>query len=187
MRKQTRAVLAAAPLSLALLLAACGSDDDSADTTTTTTTSEASASSSSETTETTAGGETTTPPSSEATTSSSAPETTTPPSDATEPATTAPPEDGTEGEFGRSAAAQLVRAWGAGDRDRALELATPRAVGMFDPGGPDWELTGCDGAAGTIYCTFDSVSKAMTLQVAQPNVPDESGELPLIDRVEFLP
>ena len=188
MRSTTRSALAAVPLGLVLLLVGCGGDDSAGPTTTTTTEATTSApSSEAPTTAPPASSETTAPP------TTAAPDTTAPPaSGATEPVpTTAPAEDGTEGEYGQSPAAQLVRAWGAGDRERALELATPRAVdrlfGLFDPGGPDWELTGCEGAAGTLYCVFDSASKATTLQVAQPNVPDDSGRPPLIDRVEFHP
>jgi hypothetical protein len=178
MRNTKRAALWGAPLSLALLLAACG-DDDSADDSTTTTTE--ATTSSSETTVSTAPPET-------PTTATTAPPTSATASPATETPTTAP-DDGTEGEYGNSPAAQLIRAWGAGDRDRALELATPEAVdelfGTFDPGGDDWDLTGCDGAAGTLYCTFDSASKAMTVRVAQPNVAGEDGEFPPISRIEF--
>lgn len=137
--------MAAAPLSLALLLAACGSDDESADTTTTTTTTEAATSSSS--------GSTSPPPSTE-TTSAPATETTAPPSQAGDPL----PEPGTPW------AAELVRAWGAGDRERAAELATPEAVDALfaahDAGGPDWELLSCDSTAGSQICTFTSAAQA---------------------------
>jgi hypothetical protein len=153
MRKHTRAALAAAPLSLALLLAACGSDDDdSADTTTTTTTTEATTSSSSEPSETSA------PGSSEVDTP--------PPSDpaATEPASQAGDPLPTQGD---AWASELVRAWGAGDRDRAAELATPEALdqlfGYEDPGGDDWELQSCDSTAMALLCTFTSASRSASL------------------------
>ncbi len=176
MRKHRRTALAAAPLSLALLLAAC-SDDDSADPTTTTTTTEAEPSSSSETTA---------PPPSE---------TTAPPSSSE---TTAPPDDGGGGGGeGQPAdheawAAEPVRAWGAGDRERAGELADPLVVDQLfthaDPGGDDWEAAGCDGAAGTIYCTFTSASRGERLTTGQRTMPDEAtGALAPVSRATFEP
>lgn len=180
MHTLTRTGLAGAAVALVLLLAGACSDGEGEDGAAPSTTTDAS------TTTTTAppATETSAPPASETSAPASS-ETTAPP--VTE--TTAPPEDGTEGEYGRSAAAQLIRAWGAGDRDRALQLATPEAVdelfGTFDPGGDDWDLATCDGAAGTIYCTFESASKAMTVTVGQPNVPDESGSVPLIAQIDF--
>jgi hypothetical protein len=151
MRNPKRAALVAAPLSLALLLAAC-SDDDSADPTPTTTTTEATSSSSE--------GETTAPPASETT----APPATEPASEAGSPLPTDP----------QDWAAELVRAWGAGDRDRAGELATPEVVdqlfGHADPGGGDWEPIRCEGAAGTTYCSFASASRGEGLTTQQPTV-----------------
>lgn len=150
MRKPKRAALAAAPLSLALLLAACSGDDDSADDTTTTTTTEA----------TTASPETTAPPPTS--------ETTAPPADET----TAPPETSSEAgsplpESGAAAASELVRAWGAGDRARAAELATPEVVdqlfGHAEVGGDDWERLWCDSTAVELYCTFTSASRRESL------------------------
>jgi hypothetical protein len=188
MKTTTRTALAGVPLSLALLVAgACSDDgDDSAGESTTSTeaTTTAPTSSSSSEDETTASS-TTPPPSSETT----VPPSTDPPSPTQD---TAPPptDDGTEGEFGNTRAAQLVRAWGAGDRDRALELATPEAVDAlfaeYDPGGDDWELISCEGAAGTYYCEFHSASKDRTLTVRQPNVPlEDTGEPGPIGGVEF--
>jgi len=159
----TRAALAAAPLSLALLLAACSGDDDSADsTTTTTTTTEATTSASSgSSSDTTAGpsSETTAPPT----------ETTTPPG--AEPASEAgSPLPGDP----QGWASELVRAWGAGDRERAAELATPEVVdqlfGHAAVGGGDWDLLRCEGAAGTTYCTFTSASRGEALTTQQPTV-----------------
>lgn len=157
MRNHRRA-LVAAPLSLALLLAgACSDDDDSADDTTTTTTTEAASSSSSES-ETTAS---TAPPDS-ATTAPPASETTAPAE--TEPASEAGsplPEPGTP------RAEELVRAWGAGDRERAAELAAPEVVDQLfahaEAGGDDWALLSCDSTAGSQLCTFTSASRAESL------------------------
>ncbi|HMJ77032.1 MAG TPA: hypothetical protein VK507_13735 [Iamia sp.] len=166
-----RAALAAVPLSLALLLAACG-DDDSADPTTTTTT------------------EATTSSASSSSASSSTSET---PPDTAEP--TSAPEDGGEAPPPADAeawAAELVRAWGSGDRDRAGQLAVPEVVEQLfvhaDPGGDDWEAAGCDGAAGTIYCTFTSASRGERLATGQPSMPDEAtGALQPVSRATFEP
>lgn len=174
MRNTKRAALWGAPLSLALLLAACG-DDDSADPPTTTTTEATTASS-----ETTAS---TGPPTSE-----------TPAPPPTGEATVPPDEGGgAEQPADHEAwAAELVRAWGEGDRERAGRLAAPEAVDQLfahaDPGGDDWEAAGCDGAAGTIYCTFTSASRGERLTTAQRTMPDEAtGALPPIGRVSFAP
>jgi hypothetical protein len=145
MRNNTRAALAAAPLSLALLLAACGSDDSADPTTTTTTTTEATTSS-------------TAPPASS--------ETTAPPTGGTTPPETAPPSQAGDPlpEAGTPWAAELVRAWGAGDRDRAAELATAEVVdqlfGHAEAGGEDWALLSCDSTAGSQICTFTSAARA---------------------------
>ncbi|HEV7722655.1 MAG TPA: hypothetical protein VGO60_15290 [Iamia sp.] len=172
MRNHTRAALAAAPLSLALLLAACGDDDSADPTTTTTTTTEAA----------------TTAPSTEA-----PPSETAAPPDTAEP--TSPPDDG--GEAGMPAdqeawAAELVRAWGSGDRERAGQLAEPGVVDQLfahaDPGGDDWEAAGCDGAAGTIYCTFTSASRGERLTTGQPTMPNEAtGVIDPVSRATFEP
>ncbi len=167
--RNKRAAIAAAPLSLALLLAACGSDDDSADTTdTTTTTTEA----------TTASSETTAPPASE---------TTAPPSSGE---TTAPPDTGARPGDTEAWAVELVRAWGAGERDRAAELATAEVVDTLfehaDPGGGDWVLDRCEGAAGSAYCTFSQASTGASLVTHQANMPDEgTGQLPPVDSAEL--
>lgn len=155
MKHHRRTALAAAPLSLALLLAACGSDDDSADPTPTTTTEATSPSS-----------ETTAPPASET-------EPSTPPSSDAGPPPSSEAETPSQAgdplpEGGAAWAAELVRAWGAGDRDRAAELATPEAVdqlfGHEDPGGTDWELLSCDSTAGSQICTFVSASRSASLR-----------------------
>lgn len=159
MRNHRRAALAAAPLSLALLLAACSDDDDSADrtttTTTTTTTEAASPPSSAET------GPTALPPS-----EGEPGDTTAPPSQAGDPLPTAGTTEW---------AAELVRAWGAGDRERAAELATPEVVdrlfGHADPGGDDWELLACDSTAVEWYCTFTSASRGESLTTQQGTDP----------------
>lgn len=151
MRNPRRTAIAAAPLTLALLLAACSDDDPADDATTTTTAAEAEATSSS-TASAPSETEATEPPSSETT----APPETEPPSQAGDPL----PEAG-------DVAPELVRAWGAGDRERAAELATPAVVdqlfGHADPGGDDWELLSCDSTAIEQICTFTSVSRGESL------------------------
>lgn len=55
-------------------------------------------------------------------------------------------------------ATALVEAWATGDTATARVLATQEAVDAlfaYDPGGPGlWQLEGCEGAAGSSYCTF---------------------------------
>jgi hypothetical protein len=152
MRNHGRTALAAAPLSLALLLAACG--DDSADPTTTTTTTEGTTASSSETSGTTA------PPSPPPAGESSAPVSDGPPSDVGEPL----PEPGADW------AATLVRAWGASDRERAAELGTPEVVDQVfgsDLYETDWALLSCDSTAVELYCTFTSPRLGRSLVTRQ--------------------
>lgn len=52
----------------------------------------------------------------------------------------------------------LVIAWGSGNRAEALRYATPEVVSTLfsahSPGGPHWDQTGVEGAAGTIYVTY---------------------------------
>ncbi|WCO65482.1 hypothetical protein PO878_13345 [Iamia majanohamensis] len=137
-----------------LLLAGCGRSDDADDATPTTTT----------------GATATTAPSSTAATTVS---TTTGPPPPSAPSTTAATDDGAAlPATAQDWMAELVRAWGAGDREGAATLATPDTVAELfahaDPGGPDWALQGCDGAAGSTVCTFTDAGERLLL--SQPSV-----------------
>lgn len=161
-----------------MLLAACGNDDDSAETTETTTAEAVT------TTASTAPitDQTTAPP-------TTAPTATTAPAETTEPEAGGvdglPPD--TEGW-----ATEMVIGWGRGDRDRVARLATPEVVDALfayaDPGGPDWELERCEGAAGSTYCTFTDEYRMTSVVTHQANMPDEqTGALPPIDEATFRP
>lgn len=144
---------AAVPLVAALALAGCGGDDDAAPTSSTT-------SSSSTSTEPA-------PTSSTATTEATTTSTTT-------EAATEPPAEGLPA-FGDPWASELVRAWGAGDRDRAAQLATPEVVdqlfGHADPGGDDWTLLSCDSTALELFCTFTSAARSESVVTEQGDGP----------------
>ncbi|HMJ77033.1 MAG TPA: hypothetical protein VK507_13740 [Iamia sp.] len=132
MRNTTRAALAAAPLSLALLMAAC-SDDDSADPTTTTTTEAAASMPDEGTGQLVPIGIV----------------------DFGEPGQ----EDPADVEAAMGAHSRgLVRAWGAGDRTEATVYAHPEVVdALFDiaePGGPDWDLRDCISEDDDPVCIF---------------------------------
>ncbi len=69
--------------------------------------------------------------------------------------------------------AELVRAWGVGDRTEAARFATPSAVDALfafaDPGGPRWELHGpCDGAGGTTYCGYRDPARDVVVLLGIP-------------------
>lgn len=181
-----RTALAGGVLVIALLAGACSDDDGDAGATSSTTTEA-----------TTASSETTTAPSSSEATEAPTSATTAPPSSS---ATTAPPSSETTTASGDGSqageplptdrqewASELIRAWGAGDRERAAELATPGAVdalfGFLDPGGDDWALELCEGAAGSAYCTFSSASHAQTVrtrQIAPNGVLEPIGDVEVI-------
>ena len=118
---------------LALVLAACGSDGGDGDATTTTT--------------------------AEVTTTTAAPTTTT----TAAPPTTAAPATSTTTAGGlptdpQAYATAFVEAWEVGDQTTALQLGTQSAVDSifaFESGGAGASsLTGCEGAAGSSFCTF---------------------------------
>ena len=129
-------------LVLLVAVAGCSSDDDDEDRPSTTTST--SSTSSTTTTSTTS---TTAPPSTTTTTEAF-------PSD---------PQEYT---------AELVRAWGVGDRAAAERFAAAPVVaelfGFADPGGPRWDSQGCEGAAGTAYCTYRDPQRAMVLHLGIP-------------------
>ena len=74
---------------------------------------------------------------------------------------------------------RLVRAWGSGDRAAAGCYATGSvAAALFaqaDPGGVHWRRTGSQGAAGTIYVTYDDNARGGTLTVGVQNLSREAG------------
>jgi hypothetical protein len=58
-------------------------------------------------------------------------------------------------------ATAFVEAWESGDQAAAATLGTQEAVDTifaYDPGGGPgtWSLVGCEGAAGSSYCTFNA-------------------------------
>jgi catechol 2,3-dioxygenase-like lactoylglutathione lyase family enzyme len=68
--------------------------------------------------------------------------------------------------------AELVRAWGVGDRTEAARFAVPSAVdtlfGFADPGGPRWDLESCEGAGGTTYCAYRDPERDMVVLLGIP-------------------
>ena len=68
--------------------------------------------------------------------------------------------------------AALVRAWGEGDRTESARFAAPGAVDALfafaDPGGPRWDLQGCEGAGGTTYCSYRDPGRQMVVLLGIP-------------------
>jgi hypothetical protein len=102
---------------------------------------------------------TTTPPTTPPTTVAPTTEpTATVPATVAEPTTTSPasviPTDPA------AYATALIEAWERGDQPAAAELATSDAVEMLfsreGGGAGTWSLVGCEGAAGSSYCTFNA-------------------------------
>lgn len=83
----------------------------------------------------------------------------------------------------------LVRAWGAGDRDRAATYATPSVTtALFtyaSPGGRLWRRTGTEGAAGTVYVTYRFGSTHRMVTIGVSNVGLASGAKHDAYRVSF--
>jgi hypothetical protein len=82
--------------------------------------------------------------------------------------------------------AELVRAWGRGDRADAARYAPPDVVAQLfafaDPGGPGWDLSApCEGAAGTTFCSYRDPARSETVAIGIPtgngNVPDGPQEV----------
>jgi hypothetical protein len=126
---------------LVILAAACGDDGDDTTSTADTVTTDS-------TTTTVAGTATTAAPA-----TTVAPATTAAP-----PTTMGDPGDDALPTDPQTYATAFVGAWAAGDEDSALVFGTASAVDAifaYDSGGPGaWSVTGCEGAAGSTYCTF---------------------------------
>jgi hypothetical protein len=124
---------------LVLLAAGCGDDGESSTTTT---------------------AEVTTTTVAETTTTSSTPTTTAPPSTTAAPPTTGDPGDDAIPTDPQDYATAFVGVWEAGDQESALVFGTQAAVDAIfavESGGPGtWSVTGCEGAAGSTYCTFSA-------------------------------
>ena len=150
---------AALALTLLLLAGACSDDGDDEDAGATTTTV-------AEGTTTTSNAETTTTAAVEATTTTAA----------TAPTpTTEPPLDEGDGPAipsdPEAYATALIRAWELGDAPVAEVFATDDAFNQlfaFEGGGAPgiWQVTFCEGAAGSTYCTFSAGGDAtLTVRV----------------------
>ncbi|MPV51138.1 MULTISPECIES: hypothetical protein [unclassified Pseudactinotalea] len=63
----------------------------------------------------------------------------------------------------------LIVAWGSGDHDRMVELATPEVVeeltGHADPGGPHWDRVGEDSGAGSTFVRYEDTSTGETVEL----------------------
>ena len=81
--------------------------------------------------------------------------------------------------------ADLVRAWGRGDRRAVERFAAGTVVDELfryaDPGGRNWDAEGCEGAGGTTYCRFldptRGVSVSFGIPAANGNVVDGPQEV----------
>ncbi|MBM6590596.1 hypothetical protein [Brevibacterium sp. RIT 803] len=68
---------------------------------------------------------------------------------------------------------ELVRAWGADNADRVEAFASPQVVEALNEHGNEdathWVRTGGDGAAGTIYSTYENTVTGETMSVGVSN------------------
>ena len=93
-------------------------------------------------------------------TTTAGPTTTEAPATTAAPPTTADPGDDALPTDPQQYAQAFVGAWAAGDQDSAGLFGTQEAVDAifaYDSGGVGtWSVTGCEGAAGSTYCTFSA-------------------------------
>jgi len=69
----------------------------------------------------------------------------------------------------RSYADELIRAWGRGDVTTVERLAEPGAAAVLADhsaqAGPEWSRLGCEGAAGSSYCTYEAPEGQLVVRV----------------------
>lgn len=84
-------------------------------------------------------------------------------------------------------ATALIEAWSTGDAATAEVLATDEAFDAlfaFESGGPGtWALDGCEGAAGSSYCTFRAGGDP-TVVVRVLNEPASQGQPDAVTEVQ---
>jgi hypothetical protein len=70
---------------------------------------------------------------------------------------------------------QFVEGWIAGDDDLMAASGTPEAVeaamAAEDSAGLDWAFSTCEGAAGTVYCTWGSAGSELVIGVGNIEQP----------------
>lgn len=83
-------------------------------------------------------------------------------------------------------ATAFVQAWASGDRTTAERLGSADAVdtAFSREGGGSWALTGCEGAAGSSYCTF-SAGGDPTVVVRVMNEAAQQGQPHAVAEVRF--
>lgn len=70
----------------------------------------------------------------------------------------------------------LVVAWGAGEQALIGRMATPEVVHILgDGGGPSWQQTGSEGAAGSTYVTYENSESGDTLTLRVDNATASEG------------
>lgn len=70
----------------------------------------------------------------------------------------------------------LVVAWGAGEQAVVERMATPEVVHILgDGGGPDWQQTGAEGAAGSTIVTYENTDSGDVLSLRVDNAAASEG------------
>ena len=70
----------------------------------------------------------------------------------------------------------LVVAWGASEQGLVSRMATPEVVHILgDGGGPNWEQTGAEGAAGSTYVTYENSESGDVLTLRVDNATASEG------------
>lgn len=70
----------------------------------------------------------------------------------------------------------LVVAWGAGEQELVSRLATPEVLHILgDGGGPHWDQTGSEGAAGSTHVTYENTESGDVLTLRVDNAAASEG------------
>jgi len=80
----------------------------------------------------------------------------------------------------------LVIAWGAGDQDAMAQLAPTGVVDVLGSnGGPHWDRTGSEGAAGSTYVTYQNTDSQEVLTLRVDNAAAAEGEPQSVAEARF--
>lgn len=82
----------------------------------------------------------------------------------------------------------LVRAWGSGDQPTMQRLATDEVIHTLgDRGGPSWEQTSAEGAAGSTIVTYTNTEDGDTLALRVQNSAVSAGEEHAVVEATYAP
>ncbi|MFJ6418172.1 hypothetical protein [Paeniglutamicibacter sp. NPDC091659] len=83
----------------------------------------------------------------------------------------------------------LVRAWGAGDRDRMAQLAKSGVLEVLDQygkvGGPHWGQSGHDAGAGSVFVSYVNTKDGKKLEMRVENEAAPNGQAHAVAEAKF--